>query len=142
MSAILLKNIYRLMTSADAPGLTGYDMFIKDGIVAEVAETIDKPQGCCRTIDCSHHVVIPGLVNTHHHFYQTLTRNLPAVQDAKLFDWLVYLYDIWKHIDADAVYYSSMLAMGELLKTGCTAAADHHYLYPAAFDGDIMELQF
>jgi len=142
MSAILLKNIYRLMTSPDAPGLSGYDLFIMDGIVAEVAETIDKPQGCCRTIDSSHHVVIPGLVNTHHHFYQTLTRNLPAVQDAKLFDWLVYLYDIWKHIDADAVYYSSMLAMGELLKTGCTAAADHHYLYPAAFDGDIMELQF
>ncbi|MCE1196169.1 8-oxoguanine deaminase, partial [bacterium] len=83
-----------------------------------------------------------GLVNTHHHFYQTLTRNLPAVQDAKLFDWLVYLYEIWKHLDSEAVYWSSMLAMAELAKTGCSLSSDHHYLYPAGFAGDIPSLQF
>jgi cytosine/adenosine deaminase-related metal-dependent hydrolase len=88
------------------------------------------------------HVVLPGLVNTHHHFYQTLTRNLPAVQDAKLFDWLVYLYEIWKYLDPEAVYWSSMLAMAELAKTGCTLTTDHHYLYPAGFGGDIPSLQF
>ena len=86
--------------------------------------------------------MVPGFVNTHHHFYQTLTRNLPAVQNAKLFDWLVYLYEIWKNIDEGAVYYSSLLAMGELLKTGCTTSADHHYLYPQGITGDIMAIQF
>jgi cytosine/adenosine deaminase-related metal-dependent hydrolase len=98
--------------------------------------------GKVRTIDCSRHVVIPGLVNTHHHFYQTLTRNHPAVQNAKLFDWLKFLYEVWKYVDEDAVYYSSMLAMGELMKTGCTLTTDHHYLYPRSFKGDLMGLQF
>jgi cytosine/adenosine deaminase-related metal-dependent hydrolase len=93
-------------------------------------------------LDCSNCVVIPGLVNTHHHFYQTLTRNLPAVQNAKLFEWLVYLYEVWKNIDEEAVYYSSLLAIGELLKTGCTLSTDHHYLYPDKFGGDLMGIQF
>jgi cytosine/adenosine deaminase-related metal-dependent hydrolase len=87
-------------------------------------------------------VVVPGFVNTHHHFYQTLTRNHPAVQNAELFDWLRFLYNVWKYIDADGVYYSSLLAMGELLKTGCTTSTDHHYLYPKGFVGDLMGVQF
>jgi 8-oxoguanine deaminase len=87
-------------------------------------------------------VVVPGLVNTHHHFYQTFTRNLPAAQDAELFDWLIYLYDIWKHMDADSVWWSTALATAELLKTGCTTATDHHYLYPQGIGADIMALQF
>jgi cytosine/adenosine deaminase-related metal-dependent hydrolase len=86
--------------------------------------------------------VVPGFVNTHHHFYQTLTRNLPAVQNAELFDWLVYLYEIWKHLDEEAVYYSSLLAMGELLKTGCTSSTDHHYVYPQNVSGDLIGMQF
>jgi cytosine/adenosine deaminase-related metal-dependent hydrolase len=93
-------------------------------------------------LDCSRHVVVPGFVNTHHHFYQTLTRALPAAQNAKLFDWLVYLYEIWKGIDAEAVRLSSLLAMGELLKTGCTCTTDHHYLYPRGFQGDLTGIQF
>jgi len=87
-------------------------------------------------------VVIPGFVNTHHHFYQTLTRNLPAVQNAELFDWLVYLYEVWKHLDEEAVYYASMLAMAELLKTGCTTSTDHHYVYPQNVSGDLIGAQF
>ena len=93
-------------------------------------------------IDASRLVVVPGFVNTHHHFYQTLTRALPAAQDAKLFEWLVYHYEIWKYIDAEAVRASTLLAVGELLKTGCTTTTDHHYLYPRNFDGDIVETQF
>ena len=82
-------------------------------------------------------------MNTHHHFFQTLTRNLPAVQNAKLFDWLVYLYEIWKNIDGEAIYYSSLLAMGELLKTGCTCSTDHLYLYPRGVREDfISRVQF
>jgi cytosine/adenosine deaminase-related metal-dependent hydrolase len=85
---------------------------------------------------------VPGFVNTHHHFYQTLTRNLPAVQNAELFDWLVYLYEIWKYLDEEAVYYAALLAMGELLKTGCTSSTDHHYVYPQNVSGDLIGIQF
>ncbi len=87
-------------------------------------------------------VVVPGFVNTHHHFFQTLTRALPDAQDAKLFEWLLYHYEVWKHIDSEAVRASTMLAVGELLKTGCTTTTDHHYLYPRTFDGDIVATQF
>jgi 8-oxoguanine deaminase len=114
---------------------------IGKGAATEMASRGLVPDGA-RIIDASSHVVLPGLVNTHHHFYQTLTRNLPAVQNAKLFDWLVYLYEVWKGLDAEAVYWSSMLAMAELLKTGCTLTTDHHYLYPRGFDGDLPGLQF
>jgi cytosine/adenosine deaminase-related metal-dependent hydrolase len=106
------------------------------------ARTPEATASGVRVIDASRHVVLPGLVDTHHHFYQTLTRNLPAVQNAKLFDWLVYLYEIWKYLDPEAVYWSSMLAMAELAKTGCSLTTDHHYLYPAGFDDDIPSLQF
>jgi 8-oxoguanine deaminase len=141
MSGILLKNCFFIQPSADDEGIRGADILIEGNLIGSVEPRIAAKPGL-RVIDCSRHVVVPGFVNTHHHFYQTLTRNLPAVQNAKLFDWLVYLYEIWKNIDGDAVYYSSLLAMGELLKTGCTASTDHLYLYPRGADGDFMALQF
>jgi cytosine/adenosine deaminase-related metal-dependent hydrolase len=141
--AVLLKDIHCLAKNFEEEPLEGADLLIEQGKVVKIApEGGLKAEDGCRVIDCSNSVVIPGLVNTHHHFYQTLTRNLPAVQDAKLFDWLTYLYDIWKHIDAQSVYISSCMAIGELLKTGCTCTTDHHYLYPRGFDGDLMGLQF
>ena len=143
MSRILLKNCYYILKSVHEEALRGYDMLIEDNRVAKIDKNIDFARSRDdRVIDCSTHVIVPGFVNTHHHFYQTLTRNLPAVQDAKLFDWLVYLYEIWKNLDADAIYYSSQLAMGELLKTGCTTSTDHHYVYPHSVKDDIMGLQF
>ena len=143
MSRILLKNCYYILKSVHEEALRGYDMLIEDNRVAKIDKNIDFARsGDDRVIDCSTHVIVPGFVNTHHHFYQTLTRNLPAVQDAKLFDWLVYLYEIWKNLDEDAIYYSSQLAMGELLKTGCTTSTDHHYVYPYSVKDDIMGLQF
>lgn len=137
---ILLKNIYCLMTDPEKPVLSGVDMLIEGNTVKKIGNNLNA-QGC-RVIDCCTHVVVPGFVNTHHHFYQTLTRNLPAVQNAKLFDWLVYLYEVWKYVDEEAVYYSSLLAVSELLKTGCTCSTDHHYLYPCGITGDIMGTQF
>ena len=143
MSRILLKNWYYILKSVHEDALRGYDILIENNIVTKIEKNIDFSRTReDRVIDCSTHVVVPGFVNTHHHFYQTLTRNLPAVQDAKLFDWLVYLYEIWKNLDEDAIYYSSQLAMGELLKTGCTTSTDHHYVYPRGVEGDIMGLQF
>lgn len=83
-----------------------------------------------RVIDAKNCIVIPGMINTHHHLYQTLTRNLPKVQDAKLFDWLTYLYNIWKHVTPEGIYTSAQVGLGELLLTGCTTSSDHLYLFP------------
>jgi 8-oxoguanine deaminase len=155
MNRILLKNCYYIFKSCHEEGLRGYDLLIEDNRVAKIAKNIDLSSTLSlspslslssftddRIIDCSTHVVVPGFVNTHHHFYQTLTRNLPKVQNAELFEWLVYLYEIWKHLDEEAIYTSSQLAMGELLKTGCTTSTDHHYIYPHSVTADIMGLQF
>lgn len=125
------------------------NVIIKQNLITEISDASDSSfegdcsnYSDCEVIDCSSHIVIPGMVNTHHHFYQILTRNLPAVQNAELFDWLVYLYEIWKNIDEQAVYYSTLAASAELMKTGCTCSSDHHYLYPRNFGGDIMSIQF
>ncbi|THB81222.1 MAG: 8-oxoguanine deaminase [Desulfobacteraceae bacterium] len=155
-TGLLLKNCFAVWPGAGDDLLRNTDILIKGPGIVSVSGSgdgegatatglnADDPgqEAPVRIIDCSDHIVIPGLVNTHHHFYQTLTRNIPAVQDAELFDWLVHLYDIWKHLDEEAIYYSSMLAMGELLKTGCTLSTDHHYLYPEAVETDIMATQF
>jgi 8-oxoguanine deaminase len=139
---ILLKNCLRVVQH-DGQDRAGVDVLIDGNRVARVAAGIQVPESSIgRVIDASSLVVAPGLVNTHHHFYQTLTRNLPAVQNAKLFEWLVYLYEVWKGIDEEAVYVSSRLAMTELVKTGCTATTDHHYLYPNTFKDDLPGLQF
>ncbi|WP_319560744.1 8-oxoguanine deaminase [Marispirochaeta sp.] len=140
---ILLKNCFYLVVSADDPGRSGLDVLIRENRIEAIGTGLSLPEDeKGRVIDASRHVVIPGLVNTHHHFYQTLTRNLPAVQNAKLFTWLVYLYEIWRCLDADAIYWSTALATAELLKTGCTLTTDHHYLYPKGIGADIMALQF
>lgn len=146
---ILLKNCYAVFrgyrpaadSQQNASHPAGIDILVEGNRITRIAPGIAAPPGAT-VIDASRHVVLPGLVNTHHHFYQTLTRALPAVQDAKLFDWLTYLYEIWKGVDEDAVYWSSRLAMAELLKTGCTLTTDHHYLYPRGFKDDLPGIQF
>lgn len=137
---ILLKNCFCIWPGPDVPPLEHTDILIQGRRIKSIGKNIKTSS--LKIIDCSDHVVIPGLINTHHHFYQTLTRNIPAVQNAKLFDWLVYLYEIWKYVDEEAIFYSSLLAMGELLKTGCTLSTDHHYLYPEGINCDIMATQF
>ena len=142
---ILLKDCLRVVRPY-AQDLVGASVLIEGNRITRVAPSIEAPAGA-EVIDASSCVVAPGLVNAHHHFYQTLTRNLPAVQNAKLFDWLTYLYEIWKGIDEEAVYWSSMLAMAELAKTGCTLTSDHHYLYPKGFKAgayadDLPGIQF
>ncbi len=140
---IRLRDCFRVVTLDEERVLRGVDILIRGSRIERIAPAGELPAAPGEeTIDCSRHVVVPGFVNTHHHFYQTLTRALPAVQDAPLFDWLVHLYGVWKGIDAEAVRVSSLLAMGELLKTGCTCTTDHHYLYPRGFRGDLMGLQF
>ncbi|MBN1836678.1 MAG: 8-oxoguanine deaminase [Spirochaetales bacterium] len=125
-----------------SPVLGGVDILIEGTRISRVGRDAGARADADRTIDASTCVVVPGFVNTHHHFYQVLTRAVPAVQNAKLFRWLVYLYEVWKRIDPEAVRVSSSVAMGELLKTGCTCTTDHHYLYPRGFDADLSGLQF
>ncbi len=143
---ILLKNCYTVATFNDTGDeLKNVDILIRKNRIAEIGENISllpEEKKKVEIIDASGMLVIPGMVNTHHHLYQTLTRNLPKAQNAKLFDWLVYLYPIWGKIDREAVYWSTLLGTAELLKTGCTCTTDHMYLYPKDFDGDIMATQF
>jgi len=139
---ILLRSCLCVVRPAGRTGeLSGVDILIEGKRIARIGRNLAPPPGA-RVIDASRHVVTAGLVNTHHHFYQTLTRNLKEVQNAKLFDWLVYLYEVWKGVDEEAVYWSSKLAMAELLLTGCTCTTDHHYLYPSGFGEDLPGLQF
>ena len=88
------------------------------------------PPTADEVIDARDQVVIPGLVNTHHHMYQTLTRAVPAAQDCELFKWLQTLYPIWANLTPEMVQVSTQTAMAELLLSGCTTSADHLYIYP------------
>jgi cytosine/adenosine deaminase-related metal-dependent hydrolase len=143
---LLLKNCFHIATFNDVGDeLRNHDILIRGNVIAQIAPSIsltDAERGETEVIDCSRLLVIPGLVNTHHHLYQILTRNLPGAQDAKLFDWLKFLYPIWANLDEDAVYYSTLLGTAELLKTGATCTTDHLYLYPRGFRGDMMGIQF
>jgi cytosine/adenosine deaminase-related metal-dependent hydrolase len=116
--------------------LRGGDLLVEGPRVARVGRDLDVQAD--EVIDASGRVVVPGLVNTHHHLYQVLTRALPAVQDAKLFDWLTYLYDIWKHVTPEDVHAAALAGLGELLLSGCTLSADHHYLCPDCAEGDVF----
>lgn len=99
--------------------------------IEEIIPAGEKPiLAVDHVFDASSHVIIPGLINTHHHFYQTLTRANPAALDKKLFPWLKSLYPIWAGLDENAITVSSQLAAAELLLSGCTTASDHHYIFP------------
>ena len=140
MSTLLIRNIQTLVSCDD--GDTVYDnvdLYAEDGVVKAIGASL--PRTAERVLDASHMLCYPGLVNTHHHLYQVFSRNLPEVQNMELFDWLKTLYEIWKHLDAEAVRYSSLVGMGELLKHGCTTCFDHHYVFPRG-SGDLLGAQF
>jgi cytosine/adenosine deaminase-related metal-dependent hydrolase len=105
-------------------------LFIRDGFIEQVGKTADLPQSADEVLDLTGHVLLPGLVNTHHHFYQTLTRAVPAAQDANLFNWLKTLYPIWARMNPDDIFISTSTALAELALSGCTTASDHLYLFP------------
>ena len=127
--SILIKNSLRLCLMDDKfTELENGDIYVEGPEIKKIGKNLDIKADY--EIDASHCVVLPGFVNTHHHLYQTLTRNLPKAQNAKLFDWLVYLYDIWKKVDSNGIYTSAQVGLGELLLTGCTTSSDHLYLFP------------
>jgi cytosine/adenosine deaminase-related metal-dependent hydrolase len=105
-------------------------LFIRDGFIEQVGLTAELPTEADEILDLTDHILLPGLVNTHHHFYQTLTRAVPAAQNANLFNWLKTLYPIWARLTPDDIYTSTQTALAELALSGCTTASDHLYLYP------------
>jgi len=105
-------------------------VLVRGGVIEAIGPAEALPREADRVIDARGHVVIPGLVNTHHHMYQSLTRAVPAAQDAELFGWLRALYPVWAGLTPEMVQVSTQVAMAELLLSGCTTSSDHLYLYP------------
>jgi cytosine/adenosine deaminase-related metal-dependent hydrolase len=110
--------------------IRGGGVFARDGVIESVGPTAELPQSADQVLDLDGYLVLPGLVNCHHHLYQTLTRAVPGTQDAVLFDWLRTLYPIWARLTPEAMYTSSLVGMAELILSGCTTASDHHYIFP------------
>ena len=135
---LLLKNADVLCTMSE-PGenennieseIKGGGLFARNGIIEAVGESSSLPQIADTIIDMKGHVVIPGMVNTHHHLFQNLTRAVPAAQNSELFGWLKTLYPIWSNIGPEHVYWSTALGLAELALSGCTTSSDHLYIYP------------
>ena len=132
MTTLLIKNAHIVTMDDKRTEIPNGGIFIRDGIIERVGKEAELPQEADEVLDLKDHVVLPGLVNTHHHFYQTLTRAVPAAQDANLFNWLKTLYPIWAKIQPDDIFTSTQTALAELALSGCTTASDHLYLYPNA----------
>lgn len=131
MPTLLLRHADVLVTmDADRREIADGGLFARDGWIEQVGPTSDLPHTADEVVDLTGHVVAPGLVNTHHHLYQTLTRAVPAAQDADLFGWLTTLYPIWGRMTPDHVRVSAALGLAELALSGCTTSSDHLYLYP------------
>ncbi len=132
MTTLLVKNIHTLVTMDDRRQEIRHGaLFIRDNVIEQVGTTTELPDTADEILDLDDkHIVLPGLVNTHHHFFQTLTRVTPAGQNGDLFQWLTAHYLSWSNLTAEGMYYSSQMAAAELILSGCTTASDHHYLYP------------
>jgi 8-oxoguanine deaminase len=131
MTTLLLKNAEILVTMDDhRREIPGGGLYIKDGFIEQVGPSSELPQEADTVLDMTGRIVLPGLVNTHHHFYQTLTRAVPAAQNSNLFNWLVTLYPIWARMTPEDIFISTQTALAELALSGCTTASDHLYLFP------------
>lgn len=131
MSTLLVRNATLLVTMDDhRREIPDGGLFIKGGFIEQVGPTASLPKEADEILDLTDHVLIPGLINTHHHFYQTLTRAVPAAQDANLFNWLKTLYPVWACMTPDDIYISTQTALAELALSGCTTASDHLYIFP------------
>ena len=140
MSSLQIKNCKVIVTCDQNDRVfERTNIYIRDGEIIYIGNEERKAD---ETIDATHCIVYPGLVNTHHHLYQTFSLNLPKVQNMELFEWLTTLYEIWKNLNSDVIYSSSITGMGELLKTGCTTCFDHHYVFPGGHSEQFLDAQF
>ncbi len=131
MSTLLIKNAAIIVTmDGQDRELIDSGIFCRDGFIEKIGSSQDLPETADTVIDLKGHIVLPGLINTHHHFYQTLTRAVPAAQVANLFHWLKTLYPIWARLQPEDIFISTQTALAELALSGCTTASDHLYLFP------------
>ncbi|WAB96058.1 MULTISPECIES: 8-oxoguanine deaminase [Pseudomonas] len=128
---LLIKNAELLVTmDGERREIRRGGLFIEDNLIKQVGPSDELPQHADEILDMTGKVVIPGLVNTHHHMYQSLTRVVPAAQDGELFNWLTNLYPIWARLTPEMIAVSTQTAMAELILSGCTTSSDHLYIYP------------
>src|SRR3989304_2122342 len=140
MPTFLLRSATVLVTMDEARReIAGGGFYARHGVVEQVGTTDDLPTEADDVLDATGFVVLPGLINTHHHLYQSLTRAVPGAQDAALFDWLRTLYPIWARLTPEAVRTATTLGLLELARSGCTTAFDHQYLWP---NGSSIDDQF
>ena len=141
MSSMLVRHASVLVSMDDhRREISDGGLFIRDGFIDQVAPTAELPQTADEILDLSGHLLLPGLINTHHHFYQTLTRVVPAAQNANLFNWLKTLFPIWARLRPEDIRLSTQTALAELALSGCTTASDHLYLFPngSQLDDEIL----
>lgn len=131
MATLLVRHAQVLVTMDDTDSeIVDGGLYAVDGFIRQVGPTETLPATADEEIDLSGHIVLPGLINTHHHFYQTLTRAVPGAQDVGLFAWLRTLYPIWARLTPEDVRLATTLALAELALSGCTTSSDHQYLFP------------
>jgi cytosine/adenosine deaminase-related metal-dependent hydrolase len=136
-----IEKIHTLVTVDDEYRvLHDVDVLVEGDKISAVGADLPTPPNA-RVLDGRWCVAYPGFVNTHHHFYQTLTRNIPAVQNAKLFDWLLWLYEVWRGLHPEAVRVSTQIALGELLLSGCTTSTDHFYVFPSTAPQEFLDVE-
>jgi cytosine/adenosine deaminase-related metal-dependent hydrolase len=144
LSTLLVKNASFVATfNETAEEFTDGGLFVRDGFIEQIGPTDQLPTEADEILDLNGHILLPGLINTHHHFYQTLTRAVPAAQDANLFNWLQTLYPIWARMQPSDIRISTQSALAELALSGCTTASDHLYIFPngARLDDEIEAAQ-
>ncbi|HET7185842.1 MAG TPA: 8-oxoguanine deaminase [Terriglobales bacterium] len=137
-NSLLIRDIHTLVTMAEhgsqtraTPALLhGAFVYAEAGEIKKVGTRLPTGLRAAKTIRAPYAVVVPGLINTHHHLFQTLTRACTAAANAELFDWLTTLYPRWARIDEEAVHTAALVGMAELMLSGCTTTTDHHYLFP------------
>jgi len=131
MTSLLIQHASMIVTmDDDRRRISDGALYIEDNFIQQVGPTDALPQTAGQIISANGMVLLPGLINTHHHLYQTLTRAVPGAQDVELFRWLKTLYPIWAGLTGEAVYVSALVGLAELMMSGCTTAADHLYIFP------------
>jgi 8-oxoguanine deaminase len=145
MPTLLVKHIHTLVTMDETRReIRDGALLVQENAIAQVGTTSELPETADEVLDLQgRSVVLPGLVNTHHHFFQTLTRAVPVAQNSNLFSWLKTLFPIWSNLTPEGLAVASQMAAAELILSGCTTASDHHYLYPndCTLDDQIRAVQ-
>ncbi len=141
MGKILIKNADAIVTCDSLDRVLYHtDILIEDHVIKQIAKNIECSDA--KIIRGEGRFVYPGLINTHHHMLQAFSRNIPLIQNSELFDWLMYLYQVWQRVNPDYIYYSTMVAMGEFAKYGGTTMFDHHFAFPRSSSKEILDREF